>query len=93
MPQKFEYEFEELKNNHITFEYGPDGDEALQVTTVNGTPMICLNRSGMLALAKFLIKMGIGPYSDGFQVHLYSDFDADKPECLIVGLMDKEPGE
>jgi hypothetical protein len=93
MPQKFRYQFEELKHNHITFEYGPDDDEVLQVTIVGGTPMISLNRSGMLALAKFLIKMGLGPYSDGFHVHLYSDFDAGKPECLIVGLVDKEPGK
>jgi hypothetical protein len=93
MSQKFEYEFEELKHNHITFDYGPDDDEVLNVVSVDGTPMLCMNRSGMLALAKLLIKMGLGPYSDGFHVHLYSNFNAGQPECLIVGLIDEKPGE
>ena len=38
----------------------------------------------MIALAKLLIKMAIGSYSEGFHLHLHKDFNADAPETLVL---------
>ncbi len=63
------------------------GDELLKVSGRGDTvPFISGNSSGLIALGKFLIQIGMSEYRDGFHVHLYEDFDADKPEILIVGV-------
>ena len=90
MSQRFEYEFEEAQANCINFEYSPDEDEVFQVSHENGSMVVCLNRSALLTLAKLLIKMSLGPYTNGFHVHLNTDFDADQPECLTVMLSDQQ---
>jgi hypothetical protein len=88
MPQRFEYVFEELKHNHITFDYAPDEDEVLEVVAENGNPILYLNRSGLLTLAKLLVKMSLGPYTNGFHIHLNGNFNADEPESLTAMLTD-----
>ena len=82
--QQFVYEFAEAKSNTIHFDYSDDGDEQLNTTVENGAPVLYLSRSGLLTLAKILIKMSLSTHSDGFHVHLHEHFDADAPECLTV---------
>jgi hypothetical protein len=87
MKTRFQYEFEQdAQKDQITFEYSPDADEKLDTLTENGKPILYLNRPGMLTLAKILIKMAEGPYSEQFHVHLHKDFNADLPETLTVML-------
>jgi hypothetical protein len=64
------YEFEEAQPNTINFGYSPNADEQLSTVIENGCPILYLSRSGLLTLAKLLIKMSLGPYTDGFHVHL-----------------------
>jgi hypothetical protein len=84
MTEKFIYDFKDDGKNRITFEYSPEADEKLRASVENGIPFLYLNRSAMVTLAKILVKMAHGSHSDGFHVHLHSDFNADEPECLAV---------
>jgi len=69
------------------------GDELLKVSGgSDSVPFISGNSSGLVALGKFLIQIGMSEYKDGFHVHIYEDFNADKPELLIVGLNNSKPG-
>lgn len=86
MKKQFQFEFEEERQNRITFEYSPDADEKLDTLIENGVPILYLNRPGMITLAKILIKMAMGPYNDGFHVHLNKDLNADLPNRLTVML-------
>jgi hypothetical protein len=47
-------------------------------------PFVYLNRSAMITLAKTLIKIAYGSYSDGFHIHVHKDFNADEPERLTL---------
>jgi hypothetical protein len=93
MTKRFEYAFEESEPNRIIFDYSPTEDEVLQVLMENGSPMLYLNRSGLLTLAKSLVKMSLGPYTNGFHIHLHKDFNADEPHCLTVMLVEDKPQE
>jgi hypothetical protein len=85
MSKQFTYEYEDDgKKNRITFDYSPKADERMNTSVENGVPFIYLNRSAMITLAKTLIKVANGPYSEGFHVHLHKDFNADEPERLVV---------
>lgn len=86
MTKRFQFEFEQEGPNRISFEYSPNADEKLGVTSENGTAALYLNRPGMLTLARTLIKMAEGSYKEGFHVHLRKDFNADLPDCLTVVL-------
>ena len=86
MKKQFQFEFEEERQNRITFEYSPEADEKLDTLIENGVPILYLNRSGMITLAKILIKMAMGPYDDGFHVHLSKNLNADLPDRLTVML-------
>lgn len=86
MKNNFQFEFEEERQNHITFEYSPEADEKLDTLIENGVPILYLNRPGMITLAKILVKMAMGPYDDGFHVNLSKDFNADLPNRLAVML-------
>lgn len=87
MKKRFEYQFEpDAQKDSITFEYSQDADEKLDTLIENGAPILYLNRPGMLTLAKMLIKMATGSYSEQFHVHLHKDFNADEPEKLTVML-------
>lgn len=89
MKKQFQYEFEEDKKNRITFEYSAEADEKLDTLVENGVPILYLNRSGMITVAKTLIKMAFGPYDDGFHVHLTKDLNAELPDRLTVMLHEK----
>jgi hypothetical protein len=82
----FTYEFEQDPANRISFEYSPEGDDKIDTAMQNGTPLLYLNRPGMITLARTLIKMATGDYQAGFHVHLHKDFNADLPDTLIVFL-------
>jgi hypothetical protein len=82
----FAYDFEEDTANRISFDYSPEADEKLDTLVENGVPILYLNRPGMITLAKVLIKMAMGPYDDGFHVHLSKDLNADLPNRLTVML-------
>ncbi len=84
MKHRFEFEFDDESPNSITFEYSPDADERLEIGTEEGRPILYANASGLITLAKILLKMGLGAYTEGFHVHLHKDFNADEPECLAV---------
>lgn len=88
MKKQFTYEFEVEKENRITYEYSPEADEKLDSLVENGVPIVYLNRSAMLMLAKTLIKMALGSYTVGFHVHLSKDLNADLPDRLTVMLYD-----
>jgi hypothetical protein len=82
--KKFTFEFEEEKHNRLTYEYSSEEDERLETSVENGVPFLYMNRTAMIALAKLLIKMAIGSYSEGFHLHLHKDFNADAPETLVL---------
>lgn len=82
--KSFNFEFEDERTNHITFEYSPDGDEQLDTLVEKGLPILYANRPALLSLAKLFAKMALGDYTDGFHVHLRKDFDADQPDRSIV---------
>jgi hypothetical protein len=92
VPQ-FAYEFDEPQKNLIHFDYSPDAGEAFATSVEAGVPVLYLNRSGLLTLAKTLIRMSMGPYTDGFHVHLQRNFDADQPECLTITLHEQNAHE
>ena len=84
MTKQFTYEYEDDGKNRITFNYSPEGDEKMDTSVENGIPFLYLNRSAMLTLAKTLIKVATGTYSEGFHMHLNKDLNADEPERLVV---------
>jgi len=63
------------------------GDEVLQVLGgVDTVPFISGNSAGLVTLGKFLIQIGMSDYKDGYHIHIYEDFNADKPEIMIIGV-------
>jgi hypothetical protein len=82
----FNYEFETDRAKSLSYEHSREEDEKLDVFSVDGTPFLHLNRSGMLTLSRILIKMAHGEHEDGFHIHLRQDFNEDLPEKLILGL-------
>jgi hypothetical protein len=82
--KRFAYEFEQDTANRISFDYSPRGDDKIDSATEDGTPVLYLNRPGMITLARTLIKMAKGDYEAGFHVHLRKDFNADLPNRLTV---------
>jgi hypothetical protein len=90
MKRTFVFEFQEEKNNCITFEYSQKADERLDTLVENNIPILSLNRSAMITLAKMLIKMALGSYDSGFHVHFRKDLNADLPDRLIVMLYQGE---
>ena len=70
------------------------GDEVLKIFDGgNDIPFISGNSSGFVALGKFLIQMVMSEYRDGFHIHIYEDFNADKPEILIIGVNGSNPNK
>ncbi len=63
------------------------GDEVLQVLGgADAVPFISGNSAGLIALGKFLIQIGMSNYRDGYHVHIYEDFNADKSEIMAIGV-------
>src|SRR5258708_37755569 len=92
MKKQFQFEFEEEQKNRITFEYSPEADEKLDALIENCVPILYLNRPAMLTLAKTLIKMALGPYGEGFHVHLRRDLNADLPDRLTGTAHERQDG-
>jgi hypothetical protein len=95
MKKVFHFEFDDesaaesgSKHDGITYGCSAAEDERLRIEMVDGVPFILANRSGLLTLAKILVKIALSKYRDGFHVHLYRDFNADAPVVLTVGLSD-----
>ena len=84
MSKQFTYTYDENARDRISFDYSPEADEKLSSSVENGVPFIYLNRSGMITLARILIKIANGSYTEGFHVHLHKDFNADEPENLVL---------
>jgi hypothetical protein len=82
----FQYEFEQNSHNSISYEFSLEEDEKMDLLMLEGTPFLHLNRSGMLMLARILIKMAHGDYDDGFHLHLKKDFNVDLPERFVIVL-------
>jgi len=76
------------KHDGISYESSAAEDERLRIEMIDGVPFIFANGSGLLTLARILIKIALSKYKDGFHVHLHRDFNADSPEVLAVGLSD-----
>ncbi|MCZ2080649.1 MAG: hypothetical protein LC130_37245 [Bryobacterales bacterium] len=74
--------------NQITFDYDEEAREQLDSQIEDSKPVVFMNREGMVTMAKLLLKMAHGSYSDGFHVHLHQNFDADEPEVLTIVLLD-----
>ena len=63
------------------------GDEVLQVSGGGDTvPFVSGNSAGLVALGKSLIQIGMSDYRNGYHVHIYEDFNADKPEIMVIGV-------
>jgi hypothetical protein len=90
MKKTFTFEYEEDQHNRLSYQMSLEEDERLASSVENGVPFIFLNRSGMITLAKTLIKMANGSYSEGFHVHLHKDFNVDLPECVVIVLSSKD---
>jgi hypothetical protein len=93
MKKRFVVEFEDgsaaatgERNDGISIEYSDSGDERLKRFDLDGVPFVAGNRAGLLTLGKLLIQLGASEYKTGFHLHLREDFDADKPEILILGV-------
>jgi len=84
----FTFEFEEEKHDRLT--YSLEEDETLATSVENGVPFVCNERSAMITVAKLLIKIANGSYSNGFHLHLHKDFNADAPEAVVLMLSAQE---
>jgi hypothetical protein len=89
----FNFEFEDERRNHITFDYSPEDDEELDTLVEHGVPVLSANRPALLSLAKLFVRMALGEYSDGFHVHLRKDLNADEEDRLIVMLHSSDTGK
>ena len=92
MKRTFTYEFEEGKPNTLRYEIRMDEDECLESLVENGVPILYMNRSAMLTVAKLLIKMAGGSYSEQFHIHLRKNF-GEGPEALTIMLYPDSPKE
>ena len=88
MKKTFTYEFEEDKPNSLRYELSED--ECFESLVENEVPVLYMNRSAMLTMAKLLIKMAGGSYSEQFHVHLSKDF-GEGPDALTIALYPDNP--
>ena len=86
MKKKFEYSFDVEGPDSIKFEYSKNHDEELEIVIQDGKVGMHLNKSGCIALAKLLIKLGTCDFKKGFHFHFNADFDGDKKEVMWVGV-------
>jgi hypothetical protein len=84
--REFHYEFEEPLPNRFSLDYSKEKDEKVEVVLDKESTTLCLNRSAMLTLARALIKIAQGGYSEGFCVHFNKDFDAALPHRFDIVL-------
>jgi hypothetical protein len=85
--QAFQFEVEKLaRRKQVVFEYSDRSNEQLRFEIVDGIPNIVANKQGILALAKFLVTLGVAQRPDGLSLHLRQDFDGEREEILRVRL-------
>jgi hypothetical protein len=90
MAQKsFTFDFVDKSAKSIAYEC--ESAERLRTTVEAGVPFVFANRPGMLALAKLLLKIGMSEYSQGFHVHVRSDFSDDAAERDALTILLDEP--
>ena len=92
MKKTFVFEFEEDKPNSLSYEVSLEEDERLESLVENGTPLLYMNRSAMLTMAKVLIKIAHGNHAEHFHVHLKRDF-GEGPDALTIMLYDGPKGK
>jgi hypothetical protein len=85
MKKSFTFEFDEERPETLSYELSWNENERLMSSVEDGIPTLYMNRPAMLTLAKILIKMAQGPYTEQFHVHIRKDF-GDGPEALNVML-------
>jgi hypothetical protein len=84
---RFELEFRDEGPKRLTLEYSQAHDETLRSVQRDSTcRVITLNPSGCVALAKILLKLGLGSYPNGYRVALRSDFDGNELDSVIIEL-------
>jgi len=84
----FTFTIPENEKDRISFDYDDEARERFDVRVEVDQTYLFANREGMITLAKLLLKMAHGAYSDGFHVHLRKDFNADNSEVLTIGLFE-----
>jgi len=85
MKKTFTYEYEEGRPGSLSYEVSLEENERLETLVEDGKPIVYMNRSAMVTLAKLLIKLAEGPYAEQFHIHLGKDF-GDGPDALTVML-------
>ncbi len=85
MKKTFIYEFDEGQPGTLSYELSLEENERLETLVEEGVPAIYMNRPAMLTLAKILIKLAEGPYSEQFHIHLKKNF-GDDPDALTIML-------
>jgi hypothetical protein len=85
MTRIFVYEFEEDKPNSLSYEVNVEEDERLESLVEGGAPILYMNRSAMLTMAKLLIKMAHGEHAEHFHIHLKKDF-GEGPDVVTIML-------
>ena len=90
MKKTFTFEYEENRPDSLSYQVSLEEDERLDSSVENGVPFLYLNRSAMITLAKILIQMATGSYSEGFHLHLNKDFNEDASDGIVVLLSSKE---
>jgi hypothetical protein len=85
MKKTFTYEFEEGRPDSLSYQLSMEENERLETLVEDGVPTLYMNRPAMLTLAKLLIKLAEGPYSEQFHVHLKKNF-GEGPDALTVML-------
>lgn len=83
---KFVYDIADNGHNKMTFDYDEEARERLEAKIEGDNVVLYANKEGMVTLAKTLLKMAHGSYSNGFHVHLRKDFDASNPETIAIVL-------
>ena len=82
----FKYDIASNEQDRITFDYDVEARERLDTKIEGDSLFVFANREGMISLAKMLLKMAHGSYSNGFHVHVRRDFNANDPQVLTVVL-------
>ena len=84
MPVKhFAFQFEDAGSSSLS--YTIDAADKLSIDTDYDTcPVLYLNKTGCVFLAKILLQMGLGSVKSGFHLHLGKNFDPEKPEILRI---------
>ena len=92
MNQKnFTFDFDDKSPKSIAYEC--EGTERLRTSVEGSVPFVYANRAGMLALAKILVKIGMGEYRQGFHVHLRSDFSDDAAQTDALTILHDDSGK